>query len=538
MAPGDSLTNPDRFFGCLSISAPQGRSGKTIITIALCDIFKRRGLSVQPFKKGPDYIDPSWLTIAARRSCRNLDPFLIPEDRLIQAFEQACEDTDLALVEGAMGLYDGLDDRKTTAEIAHLLNLPILLVVNTSRMTGSIAAMVKGYQLFRTDITIAGVILNHVSGLGHEEKLRNAVEQHCGIPVVGSIPRDADFLIAERHLGLIPAPESEESKLVVERIGHRLEPCFDIDKILSIAYGTVKACSTSSLPLRFCGKSVHGSTSSPRTDYGTLKINYLAVRPEPFDSPFALSLSKGERFAQDRHVEGGTVNCDTVSLGERDGVRGSQTSIAKIGVLCDRVFNFYYPENFEALKEAGAQLLFIDSLTDRLPELDGLYIGGGFPEFFLKELERNDGLRKDIAGAVERGLPVYAECAGLMYLCRSIRWQGRSYEMAGVISAEVELSPKPEGHGYVIAKVVGENGLFPVGFTVRGHEFHHSTLFHLNGFRFAYQIVRGRGITGREDGILYKNLFASYLHLHALGTPEWAKGFVALACKERNRVGY
>jgi cobyrinic acid a,c-diamide synthase len=472
MAPGDSLTNPDRFFGCLSISAPQGRSGKTIITIALCDIFKRRGLSVQPFKKGPDYIDPSWLTIATGRSCRNLDPFLIPEDKLIQAFEQACEDTDLALVEGAMGLYDGLDDHKTTAEIAHLLNLPILLVVNTSRMTGSIAAMVKGYQLFRTDIKIAGVILNYVSGLGHEEKLRNAVEQHCGIPVVGGVPRDADLLIAERHLGLIPAPESEESKLLVERIGHQLEPCFDIDRILSIAR-TVKA-------------------------------------PPPFPLP----------------------------LGERDGGRGSQASIAKIGVLRDRVFNFYYPENFEALKKAGAQLLFIDSLTDRLPELDGLYIGGGFPEFFLKELERNDGLRKDIAGTVERGLPVYAECAGLMYLCRSIRWQGRSYEMAGIISADVELSPKPEGHGYVIAKVVEENGLFPVGFTVRGHEFHHSTLFHLNGSRFAYQMVRGHGITGREDGILYKNLFASYLHLHALGTPEWAKGFVDLACKERDCIGY
>ena len=470
MAPGDCLINRDRFFGSLSISAPQGRSGKTIITIALCDIFKRRGLSVQPFKKGPDYIDPSWLTIATGRNCRNLDLFLIPEDKLVQAFNQACEDIDLALVEGAMGLYDGLDDHKTTAEIARLLNIPILLVVNTSRMTSSIAAMVKGYQLFRTDIKIEGVILNYVSGLGHEEKLRNAVEQHCGIPVVGSIPRDADLLIAERHLGLIPAPESNESKLLVERIGHQLEPCFDIDRILSIA----------------CG-----------------------INPKPF-------FKKEER-------------------GEDDEIGRTAKGI-RIGVLRDRVFNFYYPENFEALKKAGAQLLFIDSLMDRLPELDGLYIGGGFPEFFLKELERNDGLKKDIAGAVERGLPVYAECAGLMYLCRSIRWQDRSYEMAGIISADVELSPRPEGHGYVIAKVVEENGLFPVGLTVRGHEFHHSTLFHLNGSKFAYQIMRGHGITGKEDGILYKNLFASYLHLHALGTPEWAKGFIALACKERDRV--
>jgi cobyrinic acid a,c-diamide synthase len=467
MAPGDCSLNSDRLFGCLLISAPQGRSGKTIATIGLCDALRRRGLSVQPFKKGPDYIDPSWLTIAAGRSCRNLDLFLIPEDKLIQAFEQACEETDLALVEGAMGLYDGLDNHKTTAEIARLLNIPILLIVNSSRMTSSIAAMVKGYQLFQTDIKIAGVILNYVSGPRHEEKLRDAVEQHCGIPVVGSIPRDADLLVAERHLGLIPAPESAESKSLVERIGHKLESCFNLDRILSIAYG---------------------------------------VHPSPL-------IKKGERR------EGEEI--------------GRKTEELRIGIVRDRVFNFYYPENFEALKKAGAQLLFIDSFIDRLPELDGLYIGGGFPEFFLKELEGNDGLRKDIAEAVEEGLPVYAECAGLMYLCRSIRWQDRSYEMVRIIPADVELSQKPEGHGYVVAEVVGENPFFSAGLTIRGHEFHHSNLSDTKGLKFAYQVKRGRGIDGSQDGVVYKNLFASYIHLHALGTPEWAQGFTSLASRKR-----
>ena len=465
MAPGDCSLNSDRLFGCLLISAPQGRSGKTIATIGLCDALRRRGLSVQPFKKGPDYIDPSWLTIAAGRSCRNLDLFLIPEDKLIQAFEQACEETDLALVEGAMGLYDGLDNRKTTAEIARLLNIPILLIVNSSRMTSSIAAMVKGYQLFQTDIKIAGVILNYVSGPRHEEKLRDAVEQHCGIPVVGSIPRDADLLVAERHLGLIPAPESAESKSRVERIGHKLESCFDLDRILSMAYG---------------------------------------VHPKP--------LFKKEERREDDEI-------------------GLKIKEVRIGVIRDRVFNFYYPENFEALKKAGAQLLFIDSFIDRLPELDGLYIGGGFPEFFLKELEGNNGLRKDIAEAVEEGLPVYAECAGLMYLCRSIRWQDRSYEMVRIIPSDVELSQKPEGHGYVVAEVVGENPFFSTGLTIRGHEFHHSNLSDARGLKFAYQVKRGRGIHGSQDGIVYKNLFASYIHLHALGTPEWAQGFTSLASR-------
>ncbi len=212
------------------------------------------------------------------------------------------------------------------------------------------------------------------------------------------------------------------------------------------------------------------------------------------------------------------------------------TKKVRIGIIRDRAFNFYYPENFEALVTEGAELLFIDSLKDRLPKVDGLYIGGGFPEFFLKELEGNRGLKGDIAEAVQRGLPVYAECAGLMYLCRSISWQNRSYKMVGVLSSEVRLSERPEGHGYVVAEVVSENPIFPVGLTVRGHEFHHSSLLKLDDLPYAYRMKRGRGIAGQRDGILYKNLFASYIHLHALGTPEWAKGFVSLARKEkRNR---
>jgi cobyrinic acid a,c-diamide synthase len=433
----------------------------------LCNALKRKGFSVQPFKKGPDYIDPSWLTVAAGRSCRNLDLFLIPEDRLLRSFHRSCEGVNLAVVEGAMGLYDGLDSYGTTAEIARLLTLPILLVVNTSRMTTSIAAMVKGYQLFQTDIKIAGVILNYVSGLRHEEKLRHAVERHCGLPVVGSIPRDPDLLIVERHLGLIPSPESSEAVSLVERIGKKLEPHLDLEGILAIAK------------------------------------EFRPPRPIPFPSE------------------------------ERNEEREGQRIKARIGIMRDRAFNFYYPENLEALKKEGAQLLFINSFVDRLPEVDGLYFGGGFPEFFLEDLEKNRELREDIAKAVEEGLPVYAECAGLMYLCRTIHWQGRSYEMVGVIPAEVQLSEKAEGHGYVIAEVIDENPLFPIGLTLRGHEFHHSSLPRPGDLRFAYQVKRGQGIHHQLDGIVYKNLFASYVHLHALGTPEWAHGFVSLASKEK-----
>ncbi|MEW6375008.1 MAG: cobyrinate a,c-diamide synthase [Thermodesulfobacteriota bacterium] len=470
MAIHDCSVQSDQRFGCLLISSPQGHSGKTIVTLGLCKLLSRRGLSIQPFKKGPDYIDPSWLTIAAGRSCRNLDLFLIPKDKLIYNFKQACEQTDMAIVEGAMGLYDGLDTQETTAEIARLLNIPIVLVVNTSRMTSSIAAMVTGYQDFDPDIHIAGIILNYVSGRRHEEKLRAAIEEYCQIPVVGSIPRDINLNIPERHLGLIPSSETDEAESVVELIGRKLEPYLDLDSIMTIAYH-FKA--DASFHKAVCGQ------------------------------------------------EAATGSCTPVSK-------------VKIGIIRDRVFNFYYPENLEALKEAGAELLTINSLKDRLPPMDGLYIGGGFPEFFLKELEANRALRQDIAKAVEDGLPVYAECAGLMYLCRKIHWQGQSYEMAGVIPAEVQVSEKPEGHGYVIAEIIDENRLFPIGLAIRGHEFHHSKLSIKDSvkFAYAYQIRRGHGIDGQRDGILYKNMFAAYMHLHALGTPHWACAFISLASRE------
>jgi cobyrinic acid a,c-diamide synthase len=463
-------TNPP--FGSLLISSPQGHSGKTTVTLALCNVFKRHGLRLQPFKKGPDYIDPSWLTVASGRSCRNLDLFLIPRDRLIQTFYEASGQADLAIVEGAMGLYDGLDSHGTTAEIARLIGIPILLVVNASRMTTSIAAMVTGYQQFQKDIQIAGVILNYVAGSRHERKLRGAVERYCGIPVVGSLPRDQGLQITERHLGLIPSLESGEAESLVEKIGLRFEPYLDLDEILKIA--------------RSC--------------------------PPP--SPHLVPLRESSRMRE---------------------VSGESTRV-RIGVLRDRAFNFYYPENLEALTREGAELLFINALTDRLPEIEGLYIGGGFPEFFLKELEGNLGFRGDIAHAVENGLPVYAECAGLMYLCRSISWQGKSYEMVGIIPSGILLSKKPEGHGYVEAEIMTENPWFPVGRIIRGHEFHHSSLLDSKNLHFAYRIRKGQGIQEKKDGIVYKNLFASYVHLHASGTPEWARSFVTLASHEAQKT--
>ncbi len=446
------------------ISAPQGRSGKTIASLALCAAFKRRGLVVQPFKKGPDYIDPSWLTEAAGRNCRNLDPFLMLEDIMLDSFKQACFGADIAIAEGAMGLFDGPESAGwgSTAHLAQILNLPVILIVDCTRMTGSIAAMVSGYQHFQPDVHIGGIILNNVSGPRHERKLKTAVEEHCKIPVVGSIPRNSGLNLTQRHLGHIPFPENEGAEPVIERIRSIIEPKLDLDAIMAIA------------------------------------------------ASFTID---------------GQQNLDMVA---------DQTEKVRIGVIRDRVFNFYYPENLTELERAGAELVFIDSLKDSLPSIDGLLIGGGFPELFLEELEANHKLRTSIAEAIEDGLPVYAECAGLMYLCKAINWQGRRCEMVGVIPTEVELSKRPQGHGYVEAEVSVENPLFPTGMAFRGHEFHHSKLVEPDKLEFVYRVKRGHGAGEGIDGIKYKNAVAAYTHLHALGTPQWAQSFVELVLKERN----
>lgn len=446
------------------ISAPQGRSGKTIASLALCGILSAKGLSVQPFKKGPDYIDPSWLGAAAGRPCRNLDLFLMSEEAVREAYREACRGVDVAVVEGAMGLYDGPeeDGKGSTAHLARLLGLPVILVVNAARMTGSVAAMVSGYQRFDPDIEIAGVILNNVAGPRHEKKLTAALDRFCGIPVVGTIPRYSEMDLQQRHLGHVPFAETTGGDNAIARVCARMESHLDVERILEIA--------------------ARGRWPAPR----------------------------GEGRA-------------SAPLERR----------AVIGVIRDRVFNFYYVENLEALENAGAQLIFINSLTDRLPDVDGLYIGGGFPEFHVRELEANRMLREDIAAAVERGLPVYAECAGLMYLSRAILWQDERGEMVGAIPAEVELTERPQGHGYVELEVVGANPLFPAGMSLRGHEFHHSRLIRAEKLDFAYELKRGRGVEGCRDGVVYKNVLAAYTHLHALGTPQWAMSFVALSERAR-----
>jgi len=445
------------------ISAPQGRSGKTTVSMGLVAALADRGLVVQPFKKGPDYIDPSWLTGAARRPCRNLDLFIMGEGGALSAFRAGVAGASIAVIEGAMGLYDGLDldGSGSTAQLARLLKAPVLLVVDAHRMTRSVAAMVRGYQQFEPGVEVAGVILNNVARSRHEGMLVAAIERYCGIPVVGVVPRSDGLSIPDRHLGLVPRGEDPRLAPVVECVLRAAREHLDLERIIEIARSAPPIADDANAPRR----------------------------------------TSGHR--------------------------------ARLAVFMDRVFTFYYPENLEALQRAGASLTFVDSLADEaLPDVDALYIGGGFPEIFMDQLEANSSLRGDIRRRIERGMPVYAECAGLIYLSERVRWGERVREMVGALPCEVEMTSRPQGHGYAVAEVVGDNPLFPRGTVLRGHEFHNTRVSSLDRRKagFAYRLARGAGIDDQHrDGLVVGNVLASYTHLHAVGSPVWAEGVVEMA---------
>lgn len=463
----------------LVIAAPQGRSGKTTVSLGLCTAFTGQGIAVQPFKKGPDYIDPSWLSAAAGRPCRTLDPFIMPgEGALRAAFVSGVGDCELGLIEANHGLFDSStaapdepdEGQGSAAALARVLQAPILLVINAARMGRSAAALVRGYQTFEPDTPIAGVILNNVAQGRHQAKLRAAIERYCGLPVLGALPRSAELEIPDRHLGLIPQGENAALHPALGACRRAAEAYLDLDRILAIA------------------------RSAPALD----GLDILTKQDFPSDA-----------------------------------LPGSRP---RIGVGRDRAFSFYYPENLEALQQSGAELVDFSPLDDPcLPEVDVLYLGGGFPEIFLDELQANLGMRKSIRQAAQRGMPIYAECGGLMYLAQRIRWGDKTAEMAGVLPIEVELLAKPQGHGYVLAEIQAENPIFPLGARLRGHEFHHSRLVASSELPCAYHLARGSGVHGNTpgaphlDGLVWENVLAAYTHLHAAGAPEWAPGMVAAA---------
>lgn len=443
------------------ISAAHKSSGKTLVSIGVCAALHAHGHVVQPFKKGPDYIDPMWLSQAAGRPCRNLDLYLMDDDDVVATFARHA--AEVSLVEGNKGLYDGLslDGSNSNAAVAKLLDLPVFLVIDARGMTRGIAPLILGYQAFDKDIRIAGVILNKLGGSRHEAKLRQVIEHYTEVPVVGAIQYDEHLGIIERHLGLMPSNELIAAAAKIKQIGDAISGQVDLDRLLAL------------------------SRKPPLAPAEIAEIRPLPVGEKP-----------------------------------------------RIGIARDRAFGFYYADDLDALEAAGAALVPFDTLADaHLPEVDALYIGGGFPEACAVELEANTTLRGEIRQAIEKGMPAYAECGGLMYLARGIACEGRTYEMVGAIPGDVVMHDKPVGRGYVHLKESEEHPwprpAAPAR-QIKAHEFHYSSLENLPAdSRFAYQVERGWGITGKSDGLMVNKLLASYTHLRTIGSCYWATRFVA-----------
>lgn len=465
----------------LLISAAHKSSGKTTLTIGLCAALAQRGHKIQPFKKGPDYIDPMWLSLASGRDCHNLDFFLMSNDEITDTVATRARDSDLALIEGNKGLYDGLDldGRNSNAALAKLLRTPVVLVIDARGMTRGVAPLILGYQAFDRDIQIAGVILNQLGGTRHERKLRAVIEHYTDVPVVGAVQHDDRLAIVERHLGLVPSNEASAARQKIDSIARAIADQVDLDRILAIA--------ASAPPL--------AEIDAPGT-----------IAPAPRTPP-------------------------------------SESDPVRIGIARDAAFAFYYPADLEALERHGAVLVPINTLRDpRLPEIDALLIGGGFPETHMQALEANTSLRADIRRAVDAGLPVYAECGGLMYLSRSLSWHGQTRQMVGALPADTVMHDRPQGRGYVKLRSTGRSPWpttpeYPVPDEIRAHEFHYSALENLApGLDYAYEVIRGAGIDGQHDGILYRNVLACYTHMRDVGGNHWTRRFVEFVRQvRRNR---
>jgi cobyrinic acid a,c-diamide synthase len=455
------------------ISALRGGAGKTIVSLGVIAAWKHQGKIVAPFKKGPDYIDAGWLALAAGLPCYNLDTYLLPPSIIMNSLRIHASSRTIAVVEGNRGLYDGIDMQgsTSTAELAKLLMAPVILCMDCTKSTRTLAATALGCLMFDPDTPIKGIILNRVSGKRHERMIQKSIEYHCGIPVLGAIPRlDSDHF-PERHMGLVPTPEHEWAHRSIASASEIIHRYVQLDWIEEIA------------------------RSAPSLSF-----------PEEGSSSF------------------------------RPITSGAGTPV-RIGVLRDAAFQFYYPENLDALRQGGADLVFFSPLSNEpFPDVDALYIGGGFPETHALQLSENVAFRSHIFRLVQEGLPIYAECGGLMFLGENLVIGGNTYPMAGVFPITFGLFDRPQGHGYTRIRVDSENPFFPVGTDLKGHEFHYSRALEFpSNSRTAFSMERGVGIHEKRDGLCHCQVLATYTHIHALGVPEWAPSMIENAQEFRRR---
>ncbi|MBM7703735.1 cobyrinate a,c-diamide synthase [Metabacillus iocasae] len=427
--------------------------GKTTLTIGLMSALMKKGLTVQGFKCGPDYIDPTYHTAVTKRPSRNLDSWMLSKETVIDILAHGSKGADISIIEGVMGFFDGKDPKTnegSTADISIITKSPVLLVVNCESVARSAAAIVRGFQLLDDKPNIVGVIANKVGSEGHFNLVKTAIEQECYIPVIGYLKRELEIEIPERHLGLIPSIERGELDSFFSKLGDLILETVDFDRLLKLSV----------------------ASSLKRTEAPSLFNN------------------KSEK-------------------------------IIKLAVAKDAAFNFYYPENLELLQSYGADIVYFSPLANEpLPmDVDGLYLGGGFPEEFARELSQNNVTKSSLRQAIQRGIPTLAECGGFMYLTDSIETtEKKRYSMVGVISGYVKMQSKLAALGY--REINGRNHNFLIDHhqQARGHEFHYSTFHPTNEFDYAYET---KGMHGtKQEGYLNQNVVAGYTHFHFASNPE------------------
>ena len=441
--------------------------GKTTLTIGLMSALRKKGYTVQGFKCGPDYIDPTYHTAVTGRISRNLDSWMLNHELVKEIVIRGSEGADISIIEGVMGFFDGknpMNNSGSTAEISLITESPVVLVVNCASMARSAAAIVKGFQEFLKEANIVGVIANRVGSEGHFKIVQTAIEQECGIPVLGFLKRDEELTIPERHLGLIPSVERGELNPFFDRLGDIVLETIDVESL-----------------------------------YEQAKVSPLKVKESQF--------------------------------------KRRQQAEVRMAVASDAAFNFYYQENLEMLEAAGSELVEFSPLKgETLPEgVDGLYIGGGFPEEFAQELAENKEVKNSIRSAIEKGLPTLAECGGFMYLTESLETTDeKNYEMVGIIPGKVKMQPKLAALGY--REITAEEGNFLLegDLRARGHEFHYSTFHPGTEFQPAYQTKGMRGY--KQEGYRNGNLIAGYTHFHFGSCPELVENWIK-KCKEYKENG-
>ncbi len=447
------------------IAGVHSGSGKTTLSLGLMAALRRRGIEVQPFKVGPDYIDSGLHTRACGRCSHNLDSWMMTPEVMDTVFAKNAASTEISIIEGVMGLFDGFRGERvagSSAQVALMLKAPVVLVVHVNNMSQSCVALVKGFMEYEPGVEIKGVILNHASAF-HQEWVAPNLEAELGVKVLGCVPQQDSIAIPERHLGLLPADEQGELALHLDKLADLVEAYLDIEAVLALA-----------------------REASPLDLY--------------WHSP-------------------------------------PVATVTTIGVARDAAFSFYYQDSLDYLNELGAEIKYFSPLHDAsLPAVDGIYIGGGFPEMFLPQLSGNNSMKRSIQEAHQLGMPILAECGGLMYLTRTLQdWEGHSWPGVGVVPADTVMTRKLQELGYIEATALQDSVMAEQGDVVRGHEFHYSALKGLGPEQKAFQLEGGMSRGTRRDGYAEGSLVASYLHLQLRANPAAARRFVEACISYRHR---